>query len=171
MMTVFILLVVWVAMVGVLALILKGLGAMNNYVFSGSDALLMSAIASLRQAVNFGFMMVILGMIPYIGSLLGGIMAIGMIICLIHAFPIIFGWLIAFIMGFFGDEILFNLPVPMLKFYSFVSPIDLRELVAMREGNIDECLDIFFLKYDMIYNPEFVEEEVRLYKDELSEQG
>lgn len=163
-MTVIIVLALWIGSVAFVGFLIKMLGQMNNFVFSGADALLVGSLCAGRHAINLGFLIAIVGLVPYIGTFISSILMIVFIICLVHAFPLLFGWVIALVMGIIGDQVLYSLPVPMLKFYNGVSPISLEGLIDYREGRADDCLEIFFYKEDLAHNPEFIQWALKEYR-------
>lgn len=165
-----IMIMIWVGVVAVFAFLINTNMKMSNYTFFGADVLAIGALSAGRMAVNAGFLASFVSMIPFIGGLLSVPLYLFMVVCLIHAFPLLFGWVVAIVMGIIGDELLFALPVPMLKFYNYFTRISLDELIAYKEGRVEECWDIFFLKEDLEHNPEFIKHQMDWYKDELSKQ-
>ena len=165
-----IMIMIWVGVVAVFAFLINTFSKMNNYTFFGTDVLIVGALSAGRMAVNAGFVASILGMVPFIGGILSVPFYLFMVVCLVHAFPLLFGWVVAIVMGIIGNELLFALPVPMLKFYNFFTHISLDELIDYREGRVEECWDIFFLKEDLNHNPDFIKHQMDWYKNELSKQ-
>lgn len=125
--------------------IVKTIIVNNRSVLNGGLALLIGALTASKFTIIWVYIAAVIGIIPFL-NFLSYIALFIAFYHFIHAFPLAFGWVFAFIAGIVGDEILNNLPVFMLNYYNRNTIINFYPVITYKNGESDEKPDVFLTK-------------------------
>ncbi len=121
--------------------------------FGGTEALRTVAVDASIRFINWFVISGIVFSIPFIRGL-GFIVFIYALYNLIFAFPLLGNSFIVLLFGFFGDNVLANLPTFMINYYQKYSKVAMDDVCEYQNGNAEEPT-VFFTK-DAYEDEEFV---------------
>ncbi|MDK1672931.1 hypothetical protein QOK74_08595 [Staphylococcus saprophyticus] len=125
--------------------VIKTIIVNNRSVLDSTLTLLVGALTAAKYVVIWGYISALIGIIPFL-SFFSYITLIIAFYHFIHAFPLAFGWVFAFIAGMLSEEILVHLPEFMLNYYNKNTLINFYPIIAYKNGESDERPDVFLTK-------------------------